>query len=557
MAALLGVCVHHHPHLIYPLLAAALAIFGAWTALDLFGRARRHGARAQRRWVALSAVAMGVSIWSMHFIAMLGFDPGAPVSYDIALTIASLLLAIGGTAIAFWITSLPGTSWWRIVIGGLVMGLSIGAMHYVGMSALRTAAMVGYRPEWVAASVIVAFLASAGALTAARWDGRRAGRALAAGLLGLGIVAMHYTAMAALILTPGVQGADPSAIPALWLALGVANLTLLLLLLGLGASLVDQKQVLLQAMQAGRLGYWEFDIARDRLTLSETGRSLLGFGPEAPFAKSMVASLLTPESAAERETRLLQAIAQVSDYEADYEMRDGRWLEVRGKMLADGSGRAERLVGTIQDVTAHWVAFMALKKSEARQRILINELNHRVKNTLAKVLSIATLSARKSESLEGFSKGFRARLMSLSATHDLLTREVWEGTDIRNVLDAELAPFDRDQYRLTGPALWLQAETVLNLGLIIHELATNAAKYGGLSQTGGCIDIRWTVDAGLMLLSWRETGGPPVQEPTHRGFGSRLVEASTKEARFSYPPTGFEADLLLVLAERAAAPLDI
>lgn len=173
------------------------------------------------------------------------------------------------------------------------------------------------------------------------------------------------------------------------------------------------------------------------------------------------------------------------------------------------------------------------------------------------MLSIATLSARKSETLEGFAQGFRARLMSLSATHDLLTREVWEGTDIRNVLDAELAPFDRDQYRLTGPALWLQAETVLNLGLIVHELATNAAKYGGLSQPGGRIDIRWTADDGLLSLSWRETGGPPVRQPKQRGFGSRLVEASTKAARFRYPPTGFEADLVLVLAERAAEPLEI
>lgn len=549
--------MHHHPHLIYPLLAAALAICGAWTALDLFGRARRHGARAQRRWVALSAVAMGVSIWSMHFIAMLGFDPGAPVSYDIGLTIASLLLAIAGTAIAFWITALSGTSWWRIVVGGLVMGLSIGAMHYMGMSALRTAAMVGYRPEWVVASVIVAFLASAGALTAARRDTRRSGRALAAALLGLGIVAMHYTAMAALILTPGPQASDPSAVPALWLALGVANLTLLLLLLGLGASLVDQKQVLLQAMKAGRLGYWELDIPRNRLTVSETGRSLLGFEPEAPFAQAMVAPLLTPESATEREVRLREAIRQVSDYEADYEMRDGRWLEVRGRMLVDGSGKAERLVGTIQDVTVHRVAFKALKQNEARQRILINERNHRVKNTLARVLSIAILSARKSENLAGFTKGFQARLMSLSATHDLLTREVWNGTDIRNVLDAELAPFDPAQYRLTGPALWLQAETVLNLGLIIHELATNAAKYGGLSQPGGCIDIRWTVDRGLLSLGWRETGGPPVQQPGRKGFGSRLVEASTREARFRYPPTGFEAELVLVLAERAVEPLEI
>ena len=167
--------MHHHHSLIYPALASVVAVFGAWTSLDLFSRAKRYGGGTRHRWVALSAIALGVSIWSMHFIAMLGFDPGGPVGYALAPTLASLLLAVGGTAAAFAIVAGAGFGGRlsRIATGGLLMGASIGAMHYLGMSALRTAALVGYRPEWVSVSILVAFFASVAALSAAQRDGRR------------------------------------------------------------------------------------------------------------------------------------------------------------------------------------------------------------------------------------------------------------------------------------------------------------------------------------------------------------------------------------------------
>ncbi len=541
--------MHHHHDLIYPLLSSVLAVFGAWTALDLFGRARRHGGRVQMRWVSASALAMGVSIWSMHFIAMLGFDPGTPVSYEVGPTLLSLALAVAGTAIAFAICAPPDAPRRRIVAGGLVMGLSIGGMHYLGMTALRSAVLVGYRSEWVAASVAVALIASILALAAARRDSLLVWRSGAALLLGAGIVAMHYTAMASVVLTPGAADVAVSGVPTAWLAFGVTGLTLLLLFLALGASLLDQKQIILLAMRAGSLGYWEMDVVRRRLTLSEHGRVLLGFKPGDPFDQGLVAGLLTPESAAHRSALLEQSIAESKDYEADYEMRDGRWLEVRGRMLVDGVGRARRLVGTIQDVTAHRTAFQALTRSEARQRVLINELNHRVKNTLATILSMAALSARKADSLEGFTASFQARLMSLAATHDLLTTEVWSGADIRSVFEAEFGHYDREQCILEGSAQWLSAESVLQLGLIIHELATNAAKYGALSRPEGRVRVSWAVDAGMLAIDWREDGGPPVSPPQRTGFGSRLIRSTASSVDLRYPATGFEADIVIRMAK--------
>ena len=545
--------VHHDHSLIYPLLSTLLAVFGSWTALDLFRRSRRHDGKAQAQWVGLSALAMGVSIWSMHFVAMLGFDPGGPVSYDLGITLASLALAVAGTAVAFVLCSAPDRPLPRLIGGGAVMGLSIGGMHYLGMSALRSTVEIGYRPEWVAASVIVAFLASTAALTTARRNSRSRWQTLAAVVLGAGVVAMHYTAMVAVVLTPGHAHDAPAGVPPLWLAFGIAGLTLLLLFLALGASLVDQKQVLQLALRAGRMGYWEMDILRRRLSLSEQGRVLLGFEPDAPFDQSLVSAVLTPESAAHRQALLERAIAEGKDYEADYEMLDGRWLEVRGRMLLDSAGRAQRLVGTIQDVTAHRAAFQALARSEARQRVLINELNHRVKNTLATVLSIATLTARRSEDVESFAKGFQARLLSLSATHNLLTAEGWQRAELHDIFRAEFAHYNEDQVVLTGPEIWLGAENVLAIGLIVHELATNATKYGALSRAEGRVEVSWVTEGDTLNIAWRERGGPPVSQPGRTGFGSRLISSSASECTFRYPETGFEADICIRLF---AAPVD-
>jgi NO-binding membrane sensor protein with MHYT domain/two-component sensor histidine kinase len=549
--------VQHDHHLIYPLLSSVVAVFGSWTALDLFRRARSHDGLSRAQWIGLSAVAMGVSIWSMHFVAMLGFNPGAPVSYAPGTTVASLLLAVAGTALAFLISGPSTARLPRLLGGGALMGLSIGGMHYLGMSAIRSSVVLGYQPGWVAASVVVAFLASAAALAAVRRNSRSRWQAGAAILLGAGVVAMHYTAMAAVVLEPGSALHHDQGVSPLWLAFAVAGLTLLLLFLALGASLMDQRQVLSMALRAGRMGYWEMDIPRRRLALSEQGRGLLGFAPDAPFDQSMVAGLMTFESSARRQAALDRSINEGVDYEVDYELLDGRWLEVRGLMILDGGGRPLRLVGTIQDVTAHRIAFQALARSEARQRILINELNHRVKNTLATVLSIATLTARRSDDVQTFAKAFQARLLSLSATHNLLTAEGWQQAELRDIFRAEFGHYNDDQVLLEGPDIRLGAENVLTLGLIAHELATNATKYGALSRPEGRVRVQWRTDGGTLHIGWRESGGPPVVTPERTGFGSRLITSSATATEFRYPETGFEADLALRLFERPSTTPDL
>ena len=160
---------------------------------------------------------------------------------------------------------------------------------------------------------------------------------------------------------------------------------------------------------------------------------------------------------------------------------------------------------------------------------LTRELNHRVKNTLANVLSIVSLTRRRTADLEGFTSSLEGRIRALSATHDLLTQSEWGTTPIRAVVLAELAPYVQDSEKvldLSGPAVELAPNDALSLGLAIHELATNAAKYGALSVPEGRVAVTWQlITQDLARVEWAERNGPPVlQEVRKRGFGTELIE---------------------------------
>jgi two-component sensor histidine kinase len=159
-----------------------------------------------------------------------------------------------------------------------------------------------------------------------------------------------------------------------------------------------------------------------------------------------------------------------------------------------------------------------------KQQLLLNELNHRVKNNLATVQSMAAQTARRAPDLPTFITDFEGRLVALARTHDVLTERAWSAAQVRAILAAALAPYV-DRVRLEGPDVELDSGQTLALGLISHELATNAAKYGALSAPGGEVGVTWTrAGPGALSVLWQESGGPRVARPARRGFGARLIE---------------------------------
>lgn len=169
-------------------------------------------------------------------------------------------------------------------------------------------------------------------------------------------------------------------------------------------------------------------------------------------------------------------------------------------------------------------------RAESHQRLLVNELNHRVKNTLASVQSIAMQTLRGASSMEEASSAISARILALSAAHNILTNENWDGADLAVIVRSSLDAFDEPggkRFLVHGPHVRLGPRAALSMSLALHELATNAVKYGALSNEAGFVAVDWSVtskaDGSAFTLTWRETGGPPAPVSDRKGFGSRLI----------------------------------
>jgi PAS domain S-box-containing protein len=212
--------------------------------------------------------------------------------------------------------------------------------------------------------------------------------------------------------------------------------------------------------------------------------------------------------------------------EARYRRSDGvyRLLSTQARPRFGPHGEFVGMIGINVDITER-------KHAEEQRTLLINELNHRVKNTLATVQSLASQTLRNTERSADARQMFEARLLALSRAHDILTRQSWQGASLREVVGRALDPFQTTEGRISidGPDVRLSPKQALALSMALHELATNAAKYGALSNDSGRVEVAWRVvleGAGELQLTWAESGGPPVVPPTRTGFGSRLIQRS-------------------------------
>ena len=290
----------------------------------------------------------------------------------------------------------------------------------------------------------------------------------------------------------------------------------------------DAEERLKFALEAGRLGSWELDVETRAYLASDICKANYGRRPGDDFGfADLVASVHAGDR--ERMTAAIEAaIRHGADYDIEYRVLhpsgETRWVHARGRAAqTTDHGGARRMAGVSLDITER-------KRAEERQKLLVNELNHRVKNTLVSVQSIASQTLRTTHSPQAFHVAFEGRLMALSHTHNLLTEQSWEGASLREIFDFELEAFaagERIDFDY-GHDLQLSPKATVALGMAVHELATNALKYGALSVPEGRVRVVWTLDSTsetpVLHLTWTEQDGPPVVAPNRRGFGARLLE---------------------------------
>ncbi|HET6521027.1 MAG TPA: HWE histidine kinase domain-containing protein [Geminicoccaceae bacterium] len=328
------------------------------------------------------------------------------------------------------------------------------------------------------------------------------------------------------------------------------------------------------ALEAADLGTWDYDLVAGRFHWDERCRRIHGVASDdGPLSFERAVATVHPDDRARVVRAFDEAINPESSGEYRVEKRvvwpDGsiRWVIARGEVHFEGEGaerRAVRMVGAAMDATER-------KLTEERQDLLLAELDHRVKNMLASVQSLVVRTSAGSP--EDFSTALQGRIQAMAHAHSLLTRSRWQGASLRAIVAEELQPFfarDGRNGRIAGPDLVLTPKAALALSMAVHELTTNAAKYGALSVPEGRVEVTWGVVRGaeaggggpLLTLRWAERGGPRVGPPRHRGFGCTVIERSLAyevdgEARLDFAPEGVTCEIAIPLdqlVERDAGP---
>ncbi|MCW2283519.1 two-component sensor histidine kinase [Rhodoblastus acidophilus] len=266
------------------------------------------------------------------------------------------------------------------------------------------------------------------------------------------------------------------------------------------------------------------------------------------FVKSLV---MTP-------VRVENPIAAIGAYWARYEEPAAETVSLL-ETLARSTATA---IANVQLVASLTASEQTARRQLEIQRLLLEELNHRVKNTLATVQAIAKQTLRRMRDPAAFVAGFEGRLQALSRSHELFTRTTWTGADLAELIQEQLAigQENAEQIRLCGPKAMLEPQMAQHVGLVLHELATNARKHGALSAPGGRVDISWSLsERPELALRWAEGGGPPVRPPEKTGFGMIMIERGLRhigaEAKVSFGREGVCCDMLLPLRKAAESPL--
>lgn len=306
------------------------------------------------------------------------------------------------------------------------------------------------------------------------------------------------------------------------------------------------------ALKAGALGTWTLDLPELALEPSAGCKQIFGRSPSEPFTYDDLLASIHPEDLPRMQSAVRRTLEHGEPYNIEYRILtpggEQRWVAVQGDLQYRADGTPLLMTGYSTDISTR-------KFAEEHRSVLARELTHRVKNTLATVNAVVSQTLRDATSLEDAAAAISGRITSLGAAQELLIQDEVEGAAIGEIVDRALLPFkDRDGVRFSaeGPYVRVSPEITLALSMALHELATNAIKYGALSVPQGRVAIEWSIEqegeARHLSFCWVEHDGPRVTPPTRTGFGTRMIERMLRrhvrgEAAIRYPDEGVRFEI--------------
>jgi PAS domain S-box-containing protein len=319
--------------------------------------------------------------------------------------------------------------------------------------------------------------------------------------------------------------------------------------------LLQSEQLRSLALAAGQMGSWDWDVGNGGFSWDAGQYRIFGVEPGSfKVTPDNVRALIHPEDW----ERLRAALASVTQHGQTYQTEfrvhrpngELRWCIGAAAASIDAARRIVGLSGVTVDITDR-------KSAEERQTLLVREVDHRARNALAVVQSIIRLT--RAETKDAYIAAVEGRITALSRAHVLLSQSRWQGANLSRILDEELAPYRRSEVEkiaTSGAEVFLEPATAQILALALHELATNAAKYGALSSNFGRVKLSWELRQGCLVLQWVESGGPPVEPPCSEGYGTRVIGASVERqldgsATFDWHPDGLRFAMSIPLDERS------
>jgi PAS domain S-box-containing protein len=317
------------------------------------------------------------------------------------------------------------------------------------------------------------------------------------------------------------------------------------------------------ALAAGQMGSWEWDPVNGHFVWDDGQYRIFGVDPASfDLTVDNIKALIHPEDWKHLQNAIKPAAPDAPSFQSEFRVcrpnGELRWCIGTAVASVDATDNIARISGVTVDITDR-------KEAEERQALLAREVDHRARNALALVQSIVRLT--RSDTINSYIAAVDGRIGALARAHTLLAQSRWQGADLARLVDEELAPYRADapeRITATGPDVSLEPRTAQTLALALHELSTNAAKYGSLSVMSGRVGVSWELQPQSLLLRWTESGGPSPQPPAAPGFGIRMVSASVErqlagEAAFHWRPEGLHCSLCVPrgdsiepLAQRAA-----